>query len=228
VRRTRASTLLGKLVHGILVLLVGLAFALVLFLLLPFLQAISATTPADTTLRTVATADVPPPPPPPEQEPEQEEQQPEEAKPPELSEEAPPLDLSQLELALNPGMGGDGLGGDFVVKLNVAAAGGGSGGGDEVDSLFSLADLDQQPRIVYQPGPNVTADMRKKLPGSVSVLFVVDQQGRVENPIVQKSTDPVFEKAALNAVKQWKFEPGKRKGQAVRFRMRVPITFPEK
>jgi protein TonB len=215
VRRTRASTLLGKLVHGILVLLVGLAFALVLFLLLPFLQAISATTPADTTLRTVATADVPPPPPPPEQEPEQEEQQQEEAKPPELSEEAPPLDLSQLELALNPGMG-------------VAAAGGGSGGGDEVDSLFSLADLDQQPRIVYQPGPNVTADMRKKLPGSVSVLFVVDQQGRVENPIVQKSTDPVFEKAALNAVKQWKFEPGKRKGQAVRFRMRVPITFPEK
>ena len=227
-RRTRASTLLGKLVHGILVLLVGLAFALVLFLLLPFLQAISATTPADTTLRTVATADVPPPPPPPEQEPEQEEQQQEEAKPPELSEEAPPLDLSQLELALNPGMGGDGLGGDFVVKLNVAAAGSGSGGGDEVDSLFSLADLDQQPRIVYQPGPNVTADMRKKLPGSVSVLFVVDQQGRVENPIVQKSTDPVFEKAALNAVKQWKFEPGKRKGQAVRFRMRVPITFPEK
>ena len=70
--------------------------------------------------------------------------------------------------------------------------------------------------------------MRKKLPGSVSVLFIVDQQGRVENPIVQKSTDPVFEKSALNAVKQWKFEPGKRKGQPVRFRMRVPITFPEK
>jgi protein TonB len=32
----------------------------------------------------------------------------------------------------------------------------------------------------------------------------------------------------MKAVKQWKFEPGKRKGQAVRFRMRVPITFPEK
>lgn len=226
-RRTRASTLIGKLFHGLVVLVVGLACALALFLLLPLLQAISATTPADTTLRTVATADVPPPPPPPEQEPEEEEEQQEEPKPPELTEEAPPLDLSQLELALNPGMGGDGLGGDFVVKLNVAAATG-SGGGDEVDSLFSLADLDQQPRIVYQPGPNVTADMRKKLPGSVSVLFVVDQQGRVENPIVQKSTDPVFEKAALNAVKQWKFEPGKRKGQPVRFRMRVPITFPEK
>lgn len=227
-RRTRASTLLGQLFHGTVVLVVGLACALGLFLLLPFLQAISATTPEDTTLRTVATADVPPPPPPPEQEPEQEEQQQEEAKPPELSEEAPPLDLAQLELALNPGMGGDGLGGDFVVKLNVMAATGSSGGGEEVDSLFSLADLDQQPRIVYQPGPTVTADMRKKLPGSVSVLFIVDQQGRVENPIVQKSTDPVFEKAALNAVKQWKFEPGKRKGQPVRFRMRVPITFPEK
>ena len=30
---------------------------------------------------------------------------------------------------------------------------------------------------------------------------------------------------ALKAVKQWKFEPGKRKGKPVQFRMRVPITF---
>jgi len=43
---------------------------------------------------------------------------------------------------------------------------------------------------------------------------------------VQSSPDPVFERPALTAVKQWKFEPGKRGGQAVRFRMRVPITFP--
>ena len=45
--------------------------------------------------------------------------------------------------------------------------------------------------------------------------------------MVQKSSDPVFETPALAAVKQWKFEPGKRNGQAVRFRMRVPINFPE-
>lgn len=117
------------------------------------------------------------------------------------------------------------MGGDFAVKLNTLP--GGSSGGDSVDSLFSLADLDQKPRVVHQPGPVLDASARKKAPGTVHVLFVVDQQGRVENPVVQKSTDPVFERPALAAVRQWRFEPGKRNGQPVRFRMRVPITFPK-
>lgn len=59
------------------------------------------------------------------------------------------------------------------------------------------------------------------------IIFIVNQRGRVENPIVQSSTDPIFENAALAAVKQWKFNPGTRNGQPVRFRMRVPVTFPK-
>ena len=35
------------------------------------------------------------------------------------------------------------------------------------------------------------------------------------------------ERPALAAVKKWKFEPGKKGGEPVRFRMRVPITFPK-
>lgn len=222
--KPKKRSLIGSVLHGLGVLGGGFVLSLVLFLVLPMLQAISKTPEADSTLRSVATADVPPPPPPPEEEPEEEEQKQEEPKPPELSEEAPPLDLAQLELALNPGYGDGGLAGDFAVKLNAVGAAGSSA--EDVDALFSLADLDQQPRVVYQPGPVINAAMRKKAPGTVYILFIVDQQGRVENPIVQKATDPVFEKAALAAVKQWKFEPGKRKGQAVKFRMRVPVTFP--
>lgn len=226
-RTNRPRSLLASLMHGFAVLIGGFLLSLVFFLVLPFMQAIANTPQADLTVRSVATAEVPPPPPPPEDEPEQEEEAPEEAKPPELTESAPPLDLNQLELALNPGTGGDGLVGDFAVKL-ASAGPGQSQSNEEVDALFSLADLDQAPRVIYQPGPTLTAEIRKKAPGTVYVLFIVDVSGRVEGPIVQKSTDPVFDKAALNAVKQWKFEPGKRKGQAVRFRMRVPITFPEK
>ena len=73
----------------------------------------------------------------------------------------------------------------------------------------------------------MTPEVRRKAPGTVYILFLVGTDGRVENPIVQKSSDPIFEKPALAAIKQWKFEPGKRSGQPVRFRMRVPITFPE-
>ncbi|HKL20472.1 MAG TPA: energy transducer TonB, partial [Tichowtungia sp.] len=112
--------------------------------------------------------------------------------------------------------------GDFAVSLKTIAS-----KGDDMDSIFSMADLDQKPRVVYQPGPTITKQIRRKAPGTAYIIFVVDQNGRVVNPAVQKSTDPVFEKPALAAVKQWKFEPGKRNGKPVRFRMRVPITFPK-
>ncbi|MGQ0552970.1 MAG: energy transducer TonB [Planctomycetota bacterium] len=217
------GSLLRRLVERLLVLIGALGLTTALFLVLPLMQMISQTAPEDMTLRTLDTAELPPPPPPLEEEPEEEEPEPEE-QPPELDEQAAPLDLSQLELALNPGFSEGWLGGDFAVKLNTAAAGGQQG---EVDALFSVADLDQKPRVSYQPSPVLTPELRRKAPGTVHILFVVNQDGLVESPLVQRSSDPVFEKSALNAVKQWKFEPGKRKGQAVRFRMRVPITFPE-
>jgi protein TonB len=198
----------------------AVGLTLLFFMVLPLIQTINRPPASDMMVQAMDTAALPPPPPPPEEQPEEEPE--EEPEPPELSEESPPLDLSQLELALNPGFS-DGWGeGDFAVKLNTLAS-----GSEEVDALFSLSDLDQQPRVVYQPGPLISAPMRKKAPGTVFILFIVNKEGKVENPIVQKSTDPVFEKAALTAVKQWKFEPGKKEGQPVRFRMRVPITFPK-
>lgn len=208
--------------HRLSVVLGATALTFLFFMVLPLMQTMSKSPTSDLVLQRVDTVSVPPPPPP-EEEPEKEKVQ--EEKPPELTETAPPLDLSQLELALNshPGFGA-GLGGDFAVKLSTTVS---YGSGGDVDALFSMADLDQQPRVIYQPGPALTEQVRKKAPGTVYILFIVDQSGRVESPKVQKSSDPVFETPALAAVKQWKFEPGKRNGQAVRFRMRVPVSFPK-
>lgn len=208
-----------KAVHRLLVVTGAVFLTAVFFMVLPFIQAISESRNDDVMVRSVETA-LPPPETPlieePETEPEKEEE------PPKLVDEAPPLDLSQLELALNP-VGGEGwLGGDFAAKLGSLGSG---GGGD--DALFSLADLDQRPRVTYQPSPVLNAAVRKKAPGTVYIIFIVDERGRVESPIIQKSTDPAFEGPALSALKKWRFEPGKRSGKAVRFRMRVPITFPE-
>ncbi|MBN1586364.1 MAG: energy transducer TonB [Candidatus Omnitrophica bacterium] len=214
------ASLFKQVRHHLLVISGAVCLTLIFFLVLPFMQTISKPPATNLMVQEVNTANVPPPPPPPEEEPE-EEPEPEE-QPPELSEEAPPLDLNQLELALNPGFGDGWMAGDFAVKLKTVGAEDSS-----LDALFSLADLDQKPRVTYQPGPILDEKVRKKAPGTVYVVFVVSKSGRVENPIIQKSTDPVFEKPALVAVKQWRFEPGKRKGEAVRFRMRVPITFPK-
>jgi protein TonB len=219
--QSKSLWVLKELAHRLLVLLGAVGLTLLLFLVLPLMQTLSKPPSTDMTVQSVDTAKLDAPPPPPQEEPKEEPRQ--EEAPPELNEEAPPLDLSQLELALNPGISEGWTTGDFTVKLNTVVSSGENG----VDALFSVADLDQTPRVIYQPGPMLTKELRKKAPGTVYIIFVVDQQGRVENPMVQKASDPIFEKPALNAVKQWKFEPGKRNGKPVRFRMRVPFTFPK-
>ena len=206
----------------------GLALAFGLFLVLPLLESITSTAQTDMIVQGVNTALPPPPPPPPvEEQKEEEKVEQEPPPPPKLAEETPPLDLSQLELALNPGTGGGGAG-DFEVRLPVAGAAASQESGGDVEQLFSMSDLDQKPRVIYQPSPQSSAQLQKLAPATVTVVFVVDQRGRVENPIVQSSSNPAFDAPAIAAVKQWKFEPGKRNGEPVRFRMRVPITFPKK
>jgi len=191
------------------------------FLVLPLIQAITKQPDKDTVLQSMDTAALPPPPPPIEEE-EPEPEPEEEPPPPELAEDVPLLDLAQLELALNATVGEGFLGGDFASRLITPTA-----AGEDLDALFSLADLDQEPRATHRANPAFTAKLRKRAPATVYVLFIVDQRGRVENPIVQQSTDPLFDSAALAAIKQWRFEPGRRKGEPVRFRMRQPITFPD-
>ena len=194
---------------------------LVCFILLPLIQSITAPIGGDTIVQTVAML-APPPPPPvadevPEEEPEQEEE------PPELTDDAPPpLDLSQLELALNPGMGGEGFLPDMSTKLLTV-----SNGGSDKDALFSMSDLDQKPRVLYQPSPLLTAKHRRLSGGTVYIIFILNERGRVENAKIQRSPNPDYDVAALQAIKKWRFEPGKKSGKAVKTRMRVPITFPK-
>jgi len=223
VRTRRTFGIVREVGHRLLVIAGAVGLTLLFFIVLPLMQTISKPPANDLTVQTVDLAQVEPPPPPPMEEEPEPEPEPEEA-PPELVEEAPPLDLSQLELALNPGFSAGLMGaGDFAVKLNTAV----SRSSEDLDAVFSMADLDQKPRVVYQPGPSLTRQLRRKTPAKVNVIFIVDENGRVAEPRVRNSTDPAFEQPALSAVKRWKFEPGKRGGKAVRFRMLAPIIFPE-
>ena len=45
------------------------------------------------------------------------------------------------------------------------------------------------------------------------------------DPRVVKSSDRMFEEPTLRAVAKWQFEPGRRAGRIVRFRMAVPVVF---
>jgi protein TonB len=57
------------------------------------------------------------------------------------------------------------------------------------------------------------------------VEFVVDEAGHVLDPHVLRSSNPLFEAPTLRAVAKWRFEPGRKDGRVVRFRMAVPVEF---
>jgi protein TonB len=141
------------------------------------------------------------------------------------------VSLSQLEAALSGrAVGG---GGDFGTSLSLASGGviGGTGkagskSSDAIESAFNLAEIDQKPRAVFQASPVYPAELRsKKLEGVVTVIFVVDAAGKVNNVRLEKSSHPAFEKPALDAIRKWKFEPAVKGGERVACKMRVPVRF---
>ncbi len=139
------------------------------------------------------------------------------------------LSLGELEAALNAD--GGSASGSLGSSLSLASGGriGASGegrSGVELDPSLSMGELDQRPRALFQTPPTYPFELRKrKVTGSVQVVFFVDTEGRVNQPKVERSTDPAFDRPALEAVRQWKFEAGTKNGKKVGFRMRVPISF---
>lgn len=196
----------------------SVGFTAMLFCLIPFAHQLNK---PDKTLELVRTSAVEIPQkvddaPPPQAEPEE--------KPPEAAPE-PQLAETQQQIPLS-------------ADLEVATGGGGAlaGFGSEIRSLtaptevqdqaFDVADLEKRPEPVSQVAPTYPPELRKaKVEGVVTLVFVLDETGRVEDPRVETSTRPEFEKPALDAIRKWRFRPGMKSGQAVRTYIRIPMRF---
>lgn len=93
-------------------------------------------------------------------------------------------------------------------------------------AVFSTASLDHKPRTRVQVAPIYPAEAKSRgLTAEVVVEFVVDEEGRVTAEHVVRSSDPIFEEATLQAVRKWRFEPGKKDGRLVKFRLQIPVVF---
>lgn len=221
--RSGKQSLRARLMHRGMVVVGAMGFTLAFFLVLPIIQAINEGPSADQMLYQAGRAELPPPTPPPveEEQPEEEEITP----PEELDQPEQLLDLNQLELALRSDLGG-GWGGAGFGQIKLPSLTGGPG--NEDDALFAGAGFDQEARATYKHSPSTNAAIRRKIqdrPGTVWLAFIVDVDGRVVQPRVLSSPDPIFEGPALAALKKWRFEPRRQNGKAVRSPMKVPITF---
>jgi protein TonB len=195
----------------------GVGFTAVLFGFIPFAHRI-AKPERSLELRTTSAVELPPPveeeiaPPPPEPE-----RAPEAEPEPQLAEAQQQIPLSaDLEVAM--GSGGALAGFGEIRSLTAAEA--------VAEDTFDVADLEKRPEPVSQVAPTYPEALRKaKVEGQVTLIFVLDETGRVEDPRVENSTRPEFEKPALDAIRKWRFSPGQKDGQPVRTYIRVPLRF---
>ncbi len=91
---------------------------------------------------------------------------------------------------------------------------------------FSMKELDSPPKALTRKSPAYPAELRAAgIEGSVVVSLVIDSTGVVREAKVEKSTHHDFELAALEAVTQWKFEPGRKGGRQVNTRVSQVLQF---
>jgi TonB family protein len=98
----------------------------------------------------------------------------------------------------------------------------------EYGEAYTQANWDAAPsKSRSSPDAIYPAEMRKRsIEGTVSLALWVDRNGTVRNWRVLKTSRPEFEKAAIDAVKQWKYAPGRKgkKSVAVIVEETIPFT----
>ncbi|MBI2812690.1 MAG: energy transducer TonB [Opitutae bacterium] len=93
-------------------------------------------------------------------------------------------------------------------------------------TIIGVGALDSTPRAKAQLPPDYPYAMKQAgVGGSVWVEFDVNAEGRVIRAEAVRCTHREFSEPAVRAVMKWRFEPGRRNGRPVPFRLTVPIEF---
>ncbi len=206
-----------KSIGGLAVaMLMGAGITGVLFGIIPFSHIVAKPTGVVELLKT-SVADLPPrrrtrPPPPPEAE-----TKPEAVPEPQLVDAPQQMTLiADLDVAVGAGGGLPGFGEARKMMATETSQ----------ESAFDVSELEKRPEPISQVAPTYPAELRKaKVEGMVTLVFLLSEEGRVEDARVENSSRPEFEKPALEAVRHWRFRPGMKDGQPVTTHLRLPMRF---
>src|SRR5690348_13199158 len=99
--------------------------------------------------------------------------------------------------------------------------GGGIGGGP-----YRVGGGVSAPRALYAPDPEYSEEARKaKYQGTVVLLVVVGPDGKPHDIRVHRSLGLGLDEKAVEAVRQWKFEPARKDGAPVAVQINVEVNF---
>ncbi len=93
--------------------------------------------------------------------------------------------------------------------------------------VFDLSELDSPPRPLVRSRPIYPFRAREQeLEGLVRLVFVVEADGAVsEVRVARADPEGVFDRAAIAAIRRWRFAPGTKGGQPVRSRVSLNLRF---
>jgi periplasmic protein TonB len=99
--------------------------------------------------------------------------------------------------------------------------GGGFGGG-----VFKVGGGVSAPTLLQKVEPEYSEEARKaKYQGTVILYIEVDPTGKATNVRVQRSLGLGLDEKAVEAVKKWRFSPGKKDGKAVTVAATIEVNF---
>lgn len=111
-------------------------------------------------------------------------------------------------------IGGEGNEGLFISKQNL----------DNI--VYEEGQTDQNVVLQYSIAPVYPIKAKSNnIEGTVSVIILIDRNGRVANIDFEKLPDAVFRQPVRDAVLKWKFKPACHKGIPVNIRLRQSFDF---
>lgn len=129
----------------------------------------------------------------------------------------------------------------FLAATLLCFVGAGSGvlhgATDSASKSHKPAPVEDEP--VYQPGGDVkgpklvhsvepafsTKSNEAFVEGTVSVSAVVNTRGEISAVQIVKGLSEAQNRAALDALKQWRFQPGTKDGKPVNVRVKIEVDF---
>jgi len=114
---------------------------------------------------------------------------------------------------------GTGLGSGVMGGVGAGRDGGFGGGPFSGDAVIA-------PREIYNPDPEYSEEARKaKQQGTVVLSLIVDADGRPRDIHVVRPLGMGLDEKAVEALRKWRFEPGRKGGIPVAMQVNVEVSF---
>ncbi|WP_158551378.1 energy transducer TonB [Rhodohalobacter sp. SW132] len=117
----------------------------------------------------------------------------------------------------------------LIIAFGLNTVNAGAVENDVNDEVYTV--VDEMPEIIggnqalYSKITYPRAAVRSGVEGRVFIQFIVDKEGNVQEPKVLRDIGAGCGDAAVEAVKDVKFKPGRLNGEVVNVQFSMPVTF---